>query len=210
MSSEDRIQMIAEERKSIDDFLRNNPNYLIENCKNSVGRSIFSGEGECKIVFRFTDMNQVVDMIMYGYVRPNPHPSRKYKMGIIWWSSAISADRIRLNNINDGITLMVSSKNLKDGQIGALPIEKLLKIHRHKEESKYCDILNVVLQMHKAYEELGEDKGLITESDIKEIADMYSFYEGEDIVEKIITAFKSKIQRKIREENTRGKEQSEQ
>ena len=129
---------------------------LIHISKNTVGK----GEGygtpnehslmtSSEFIYRVTGMDQILDIIECGYVRPKGYGKRFNRVGpVVYWSQGGGKHHYD----DKRPVIMAKSDKIKDGQIGCISIDELEAIWMYNEEkevyeNKLKEILNIHLGM---------------------------------------------------------------
>lgn len=129
---------------------------LIKYSKNTVGK----GEGygtpnehslmtSSEFIYRVTGMDQILDIIECGYVRPKGYGKRFNRVGpVVYWSQGGGKHHYD----DKRPVIMAKSDKIKDGQIGCISIDELEAIWMYNEEkevyeNKLKEILNIHLGM---------------------------------------------------------------
>jgi len=97
-------------------------------------------------VYRITGMPQIVDIINCGYIRPKEGKVKGGHKDEVFWS--IGGEKTFYYDKRP--VLEVSSAAIKDGQVGALPIEALSSIYMFSTEKNcYENKKEIIEQIHE-------------------------------------------------------------
>lgn len=136
----------------------------IINAKNSVGKGFGPGKNipyalktKETSAYRVTGMDQIEDIVNCGYVRPKGYGIRSEKVGnVIYWS--IGGENLYYH---DGRPVLeVPTDKVKDGQMGAIPIEDLNAIWTFdNNQEKYVNNLDYFKSLYyDLHSEMKTDK----------------------------------------------------
>ena len=127
---------------------------LIYISKNTVGK----GEGygtpnehslmtSSEFIYRVTGMDQILDIIECGYVRPKGYGKRFNRVGhVVYWSQGGGKHHYD----DKRPVIMAKSDKIKDGQIGCISIDELEAIWMYNEEQQvYIDKLPAIKNIHR-------------------------------------------------------------
>ncbi len=147
----------------------NNDTDRINNCKNSVGpggmglgkNNAHALPTKSTSVYRTTGFGQIADIINCGHVRTKGYGSRAKRVGeIVYWSLGGE----KLFYYNKRPILESTIEKVKDGQIGAIPIDDLEAIWIFNEnEERYENQLSVI---KKLYIVMAKENTKITKEEI--------------------------------------------
>ena len=139
----------------------------IKDVKNSVGKGFSFGKSvpislhtDSNKVYRVTGIDQIEDIIECGYVRPKGYGSRRERVGDkIYWSQGGSS----LYYFDKRPVLESTINKVKDGQLGAIPIDDLTAIwifdnNENKNINNLENIKNLYYGMHPDLEVKGKNK----------------------------------------------------
>ena len=142
-------------------------NERITTAKNNVGPGFGPGKDiphalatKETSVYRVTGMDQIQDIINCGYVRPKGYGSRSERVGDkIYWS--IGGKNLYYHDRRPVLEAPIDS--VKDGQIGAIPLDTLTGIWMYDEnQDKYINGIQLVrdyyIQTHMIEENHGRKR----------------------------------------------------
>ena len=127
---------------------------LITKAVNSVGPGLSFGTANDDSlitnnnhVYRVTGMDQIVDIIECGYVRPKGFGNRSKRVGHkIYWS--IGGEGVHYDDKRP--VLEAPKDKVVDGQEGSIPITDLSAIWMYNgEENRYCNRLKDILCIYR-------------------------------------------------------------
>ncbi len=109
-------------------------------------------------VYRITGIEQIKDIMMCGYVRPKKYGISGGHKNEIFWTRG--GEKLFYFG-ESGVILEALEKDVKDGQIGAIPFETLIGIWIFNEkQDKYINYINYFRSLYKEIHSSPEIKGI--------------------------------------------------